>query len=253
MKAIHYCMILGLVLVALTEAKAKVYVYGVDVSNHQGTINWNRVKAAQKDFAFVKATEGVGYLDSYFHTNMIGANNAGLYVGAYHFATPYTGGVNDAIAEANEFSDAVMPYIQDGYLRPVLDLESRSDLGRTTLSNWTNAFMNQVKTRTGVDPIIYCNSNYAANYLNSSVTQWDLWIANWTMNPYGTPPSLGVWSDWVFWQYSAQMTVDGINTNSVDGNAFNGTMAELAAYAIPEPVTLALLSLGVAGLIRRKR
>jgi lysozyme len=254
MKKISSCLVIFFLLAGWNEAQAVSYVYGIDVSKWQGTINWSTVKnSGQKQFAFVKATEGVGYVDPTFTTNMNGSFNAGLYTGAYHFATPYTNGVYDAVNEANDFCTAIMPYItRDKFIRPVLDLESGSSLGSTVLSNWTNAFMNQVKARTGLDPIIYCNSNYANNYLNSTVNKWDLWIANWTYNPYGTMTNTGAWSNWKFWQYSDSMTIPGISSSSVDGDAFQGTLADLARYAVPEPATLALLAMGGLGFLLRK-
>jgi len=257
MRKISLCiaMVLFCIMVLETsEVQAYQYVYGIDVSKWQGTINWSAVKnQGGKEFAFIKATEGVGYVDPTFTTNMNGAFNAGMYVGAYHFATPFTNGSYDAISEANDFCNAIMPYInRDKFLRPVLDLEAGAELGSSTLSYWANAFMNHVKSRTGLDPIIYCNSNYAKNYLNSTVNKWDLWIANWTFNPYGSMTNTGVWSDWKFWQYSDRLSVAGISTN-VDGNAFKGTLADLAAYAVPEPITLAILAIGGVGLMRSRK
>jgi GH25 family lysozyme M1 (1,4-beta-N-acetylmuramidase) len=65
-------------------------IHGIDVSHHQDNINWDLVKSMQvKDikigFAFIKATEGVGRVDSRFNRNWFGAKDAGMCRGAYHF------------------------------------------------------------------------------------------------------------------------------------------------------------------------
>src|SRR4051812_1535161 len=61
---------------------------GIDVSHWDGTINWTSVRAAGKEFAFQKATEGTTYTDPTFTTNMNGGKNAGVLMGAYHFGHP---------------------------------------------------------------------------------------------------------------------------------------------------------------------
>ena len=61
--------------------------YGVDVSNHQGEIDWYAVAGDDIDFAYIKATEGGDFVDDWFGTNWDGARAAGLDVGGYHFFT----------------------------------------------------------------------------------------------------------------------------------------------------------------------
>lgn len=212
------------------------YVYGIDVSHWQGTINWASVYSAGYKFAFCKATEGVGYTDPTFTTNMNGGENAGLLMGAYHFATPYTDGVNDAVDEAQYFVSAAGDYIKDGWLRPVLDLEDGASLGKTTLSNWVHEWMDTVKSETGVEPIIYTGSNYANNYLDTSVNVYTLWIAHWTT---ADSPNTGIWSSWDFWQYSDNGSVSGIS-GDVDMDRFNGDMSKLNTFVISFPETFSL-------------
>jgi len=89
-------------------------VFGIDVSHWQGEINWNSVHNSGKSFAFVKATEGNGFTDPKFITNMNGASANGMLVGAYHFARPDLG--NSATDEANYFVDIAGDYISQGYL-----------------------------------------------------------------------------------------------------------------------------------------
>jgi GH25 family lysozyme M1 (1,4-beta-N-acetylmuramidase) len=220
-------------------------VQGIDVSHWQGTINWSSVASAGKQFAFQKATESNNYVDPTMTTNLSGGTGAGLLMGVYHFARPTQ---NDAVTQANYFVDNAGQYMTGGFLHPVLDLEDGSSLGKTALSQWVNTFCNTVMSRTGVDPVIYCNTNYAANYVDSTVAAHDLWIANWSTS-YGDPlttgsPPDGVWGsgNWDYWQYSSTGTVSGVSGN-VDLDVYNGDYAALQANMVigatpPSPGTI---------------
>src|SRR4051812_43780388 len=72
---------------ALT-GRAVTYINGFDVYNGDGAVNWTSAKNGGYQFAFVKATEGVDFIDARFTTNMNGAQSAGVLVGPYHFARP---------------------------------------------------------------------------------------------------------------------------------------------------------------------
>ncbi|GAB1403428.1 hypothetical protein MASR1M74_06060 [Lentimicrobium sp.] len=113
----------GAVIQAFGVPIPRVYtIYGIDVSHHQGKINWTEV--AEKDisgkhisFVFIKATEGVTRQDRHFMHNWKKAGEAGLIRGAYHFFHPS----RDAAAQAENFIKNVQ--LQPGDLPPVLDIE----------------------------------------------------------------------------------------------------------------------------------
>lgn len=201
---------------------------GVDVSHYQGSINWTAVYADGKTFAFVKATEGVTYNDPRFVANMTNGTHAGVLMGAYHFARPDN---NSAQAEARHFLQVARPYIGNGYLPPVLDLEDPNEntdlqqlFSSDELSQWVQTWLQIVEDSTGVTPIIYTNGRYT-RYLNSSLNRYPLWIAEPDGN-LDPPDNLGRWTTWLFKQYSWHGNVNGIN-GDVDLDVFNGTMAEL--------------------------
>jgi lysozyme len=206
---------------------------GFDVSHWQGEITpaeWQQAYNAGKVFCFTKATQSNWFTDSEFVDNMIEGSQAGILMGCYHFADPeYTG----AIAEADHFVSVAGPYLTNGYLRPVLDLEWGSGLGSTGLSNWVNIWLDRVQSLTGVEPLIYTNTNYATNYLNSTVAHRDLWIANWSTSydPETDDPPIGVFNSWAFWQWTDSCPIPGIG-DTVDCDVFNGTMAELQNFVI---------------------
>ena len=90
---------------APADAKPKprpAYLDGIDVSYHQGAIDWGRVAGAGKKFAFVRATAGTLTADVAYETNLAGAHAAGLPVGSYHFGNP-DATANDALNEARWF------------------------------------------------------------------------------------------------------------------------------------------------------
>jgi hypothetical protein len=74
-----------LFLVCGERTSAATYINGFDVYSGDGTVNWTSAKNGGYQFAYVKATEGVDFIDSRFTTNMNGAHNAGVLVGPYHF------------------------------------------------------------------------------------------------------------------------------------------------------------------------
>lgn len=225
---INVIFIIGTITLLLTSSfgiiisvKAEEYVNGIDVSHYQGSINWNQVYNAGYRFAFCKASQGISFKDSTFSTNMNQGANAGLYLGPYHYATPNS---YAATAEASHFVSVIQPYMVEGYLRPVIDLEEGSNLGKTALTNWVIDFMTYVEEHTGIEPIIYCNSYYASSLLDSRVTQYDLWIAHWN----AVSPNTGVWDTWSFWQYrvSSAGYVPGIS-GQCDLDYFNGNLNNL--------------------------
>jgi len=202
-------------------------VLGIDVSHHQGNINWTLVANDGKTFAFVKATEGFTYDDPKFQLNMINGVNAGVVMGAYHFARPDN---NAATDEANHFVSVAGDYIGNGFLPPVLDLEDPNSYTHldqlytpTQLTNWVQTWMNRVEELSGVRPIIYLSSHYA-NFLQASLNTYGLWIAKPGTSPTSPPNDIGNWNDWDFKQYSWTGSVNGISGN-VDLDSYHGTVA----------------------------
>lgn len=205
-------------------------VHGIDVSHWQGNINWSNVANDGQIYAWAKASEGMTYQDPQFIANMSNGIDAGVIMGAYHFARPDN---NLAIQDAENFLNTAGAYIGAGFLPPVLDLENPYSGGQSIdllslfssseLSSWVMEWSNTVELQTGIAPIIYVNGNYA-NYLNASLNMFGLWFAqpDETLNP---PVNIGVWDDWLFKQYSWWGEVSGI-VGDVDLNIFNGGMME---------------------------
>jgi GH25 family lysozyme M1 (1,4-beta-N-acetylmuramidase) len=215
-----------------TQTPNPGYVDGIDVSYHQGWIDWWQVAAAGKRFAFVRATAGTLTADTAYAANRSGARAAGLAVGSYHFANPDTA-PNDAMNEANWFLWNAP--ITSGDLIPVLDFEVANGLDPASLTAWAQTWLTQVSAQTGVRPIIYTTPHFWSSSMAD--TDWFarngysvLWIANWTSASQPAVPA-GGWggSGWSFWQHSSTGTVPGIG-GAVDLDRFNGWSLPAALF-----------------------
>lgn len=199
-------------------------VHGIDVSHHQGDIDWKAVKATEKQeypirFVFMKATEGGDYKDRRFAENFRKAGEVGLIRGAYHFYNPHT----DPIRQADFFISQVK--LQKGDLAPVLDIE-RKPFDKSLLQADLKKFLNRLEQHYGVKPIIYTSYKYKTRYLNApDFEAYPFWIAHYYVD------MLSYEGAWQFWQHTDYGTVPGIETN-VDLNVFNGSLQELKSYMI---------------------
>ena len=128
-------------------------VRGVDVSAHQGVIDWPMLAAQGVEFAFIKATEGSGFTDARFSFNVLQARNAGLRVGAYHFFSFESSGD----AQADNFIAVVEPFA--GMLPPVVDLEYYAGFfddppAAEPVRAELDALLERLRAHYGVQPIL---------------------------------------------------------------------------------------------------
>ncbi|HMP06522.1 MAG TPA: glycoside hydrolase family 25 protein, partial [Lacipirellulaceae bacterium] len=223
---------------AASSAPGQTFIHGVDVSLWQGAIDWNSVKAAGNEYAFIRSTRGEGYKDPLFLANMRAATAAGLMVGPYHFCRLETNYLdpNDAVAEANHFLSVIKPYYDAGQmLPPVADVEGFPDFPNTAtarayVSAWTQTFSDTIYDALGVRPIVYGSLWTSNNYYTPAIASThDLWLAWWKTSGMDNPPTAAdtpAWGPWTFWQWTATGSVAGINGN-VDRDLFNGDMLQL--------------------------
>ena len=211
-------------------AATSSYVEGVDVSNWQGSINWGMVRAAGKQFAFAKATEGVGFKDASYDRNKAQAPANGIKFGAYHFARP---GLNSPIAEADWFVDN--SGYAPGMLLPVLDLERYGNLTDTQLINWVKSWLGRVNERLGVHAMIYASPSFWKEHMGN--TRWFadngysmLWVAHWNTTSPSVPAYDWGGRSWTFWQYTSDGVVPGIS-GRVDLNRYRFDSFDAVTYA----------------------
>jgi GH25 family lysozyme M1 (1,4-beta-N-acetylmuramidase) len=213
---------------------------GIDVSHHNGTIDWSQVKAAGMKFAFAKASEGTTFVDPQFAANRAGAAAQHIPFGGYHFARP-SGSTSSAIAadakaEADHFVDTVSPRTSN--LLPVLDLETSGGLSIASLQAWTWGFLDEVVARIRERPIIYSGNYFWATYMGDTTQYADagfklLWVPHWTNAPQPRVPAKD-WGGhgWTFWQYASCGHVPGVS-GCADMDKFNGTDLTGSEYGIP--------------------
>lgn len=199
-------------------------VYGIDVSRHQGTIDWKRLKRempkeAPVSFVFIKATEGSDFTDANFKTNFEEAGKQGFIRGAYHyFGTQSTG-----MAQAEMYIKTVK--LNKGDLPPVIDVEERPK-DKTRFLQELKIFISKIEEHYGVRPIIYSYKKFKERYLSESFfNKYPLWIAHYYVS------ELDEEIEWLMWQCSDMGSVPGIETN-VDINIFNGNMEQLKSLRI---------------------
>jgi lysozyme len=190
-------------------------VAGIDVSQYQGTITWDKVKAVEGTFpirfAFIRATAGTNKLDQEFRRNWKNSKDNGIVRGAYHYYRPN----ENSIEQANFFLSNVK--LENGDLPPILDIESfpknqSIDSLKVGLKRWLTA----VDEKFHLKPIIYTNEKFYEDYLKDDFGEFQFWIANYNFFVETMQ------EDWLFWQFTEKATIDGINGN-VDVNLYNGT------------------------------
>jgi lysozyme len=231
---------------APATASAGTRAVGIDVSRFQRTIVWPSVAGAGIRFAFVQASRGSGAdctvkpaecgADPYFAANRLGAETAGIRVGAYHraFAAGATiaDARTDAIAEADVFLGAVGS-LQTGELVPVLDAESPfTGMTSTTLRAWIRSWVKRVNKRLGRKPMIYTNASSWAvtgNTREFAKAKYPLWVAEWGVSRPSVPALNWAGRGYSVWQYTSSGSVPGISGN-VDMDRLGKGLAKITVH-----------------------
>lgn len=184
---------------------------GIDISEHQGAIDWEQVSKAGIDFAMIRAgyrTYGGGLItmDESFADNLRNADAAGIDTGVYFFSQATT--VDEAVEEADAVLDAISgcdityPVVYDWEL--IFDDHARTDdVSVETLADCCVAFCERIKSA-GYIPMIYQNKTTAMHKLDlPRLKDYGFWLAE-----YGDKPTYYYKYD--IWQYSSSGTVSGI-------------------------------------------
>ena len=191
---------------------------GIDVSNYQGTVDWNKVKAAGIDFAILKVGPVYGNPDDSFERNAAECERLGIPYGVYYYS--YARSIKDANKEA----DRTLAWLGGHHpsLPVYYDLEDSyilqdPDFSKDKLTQIAQAFCNRMEA-VGFKSGIYANLNWLNNYLNSpSLSGYDHWVAqyNWRCDYAGS---------YSFWQYSSSGNVPGVNGRCDMNYCFNGSL-----------------------------
>ncbi|MFD1148218.1 lysozyme [Saccharothrix hoggarensis] len=207
-----------------TDPSAQAVVYGIDVSGHQGNVDWAYWWGQGKRFAYVKATESTGYRNPYFAQQYNGSYNIGMIRGAYHFALPDR---STGTAQADYFVNNGGGWSRDGKTLPgALDMEYNPygstcyGLSKASMTSWIRAFSDRYHARTSRWPVIYTSTSWWNQCVSGDFSSTNpLWVARYS-STVGTLPY--AWSIYTFWQYSS---------SPIDQNQFNGAYDRLQALA----------------------
>lgn len=200
---------------------------GIDISAYQRGIDVS-ANGVPADFVGIKATEGIGYVNTDCDRAFQQAKAAGRRRLVYHFANQ-----NDAIAEADFFLSKTAGY-RDGHTIPVLDVEAAA------LNNsgaWVRAWLDRVASVWGTKPLVYMSGSPAKNSKYDIVVQgnYGLWVAAYPSpapTTYTDVPDY-VPTRWPFSamrQYSSSGRLPGYN-GPLDLNIFYGDLAAFDKYA----------------------
>lgn len=200
-------------------------VNGFDVSHLNGEVDWDRVKAEDVKFTFLKASEGFTWEDDRFLANWKGAASVGISTGAYHFFSP-----KDGTKQAENLLrqlDAVS--FANGDLLPVLDIETyeAAKMSVKAFVDQVTAMVDKVSATLGAHPMIYTTHSFWQRIGNPDFSHCPLWVADLRAD---APPRLPKgWSDFAVHQYSFTGTIAGIK-GDVDLDQLNGDDLSIIRY-----------------------
>lgn len=188
-------------------------VRGIDVSAHNGTIDFKKVSEAGMEFVFIKATEGGDFKDKNFRVNYDHAKQAGLKTGIYHFFRFDRDGVEQAINLMKVVGK------RQPELGLVIDVEKTGNpdsIPPETINRRLTEMVDYLNLL-GHRVMFYTNKDGYYDYLADTFPGYPLWICGFNETPIN--------AEWTFWQFNHRGKIDGIVGN-VDLNAFCGNHQE---------------------------
>lgn len=196
---------------------------GVDVSHHQGTIDWAALKTDGIAFAYIKASEGGDFGDPKFAENWRQAGRAGIARGAYHFFTLCRKGGE----QARQFISVVPK--SPGALPPAVDLEFGGNCAkrpsRAALQIELTKFLKAVEAHYRSKPILYVTRAFHDAYLRGAYPGYGFWARSIYLEPDFRNQS------WVIWQFHERGRKPGIK-GPVDLNVFRGGPKAFARWRV---------------------
>lgn len=185
-------------------------VRGIDLSAHNGEVDFDSVAAEGVDFVYIKASEGATWRDKRFEANYAGARSAGLAVGVYHFFRFDVEGWRQSVnlLRALDHRPVDLPVAIDVEEWGNSMVLSTEDVVRNLQS------MIELLRQGGYQTIIYTNKGGYHRFVRGRLDDVPLWICSFTS------PAMVENDRWTFWQYSHCGRVAGVR-GAVDLNTFN--------------------------------
>lgn len=211
------------VLGSAQPSSVKYPVFGVDVSNYQGVINWERLEEQGVKFAFIKATEGSGHTDESVDRNLENIKDTNILHSCYHFFSFDSSGET----QAENFINAVGKDMIN--LPPVVDIEYYGDKSSNKPTSEETEkiltpLLKELEEYYGVKPVIYTTMPVYFRYVKENYGDYPLWIRCTQLEPDLI--------DWKFWQYSDKGKLEGYYGEEpcIDFNVFCGSIDELRSF-----------------------
>lgn len=184
--------------------------YGIDVSHHQGEIDWEQVADDEIEFAYIKSTEGGDWVDPKFVENWNNAVDANIKVGAYHFFTL----CRDGETQAKNFLNTVSKVEEQGDGLPLaVDIELGGNCAdppsNDVIEQELEIFLEIVEAEKNEASVLYILEGF--DFLDSEILDRPRWRRSILLKPSE--------SDWFVWQFSGKSRVDGIE-GDVDLNVY---------------------------------
>tara|TARA_R110002051_G_scaffold27998_4_gene66812 strand:- start:1079 stop:1750 length:672 start_codon:yes stop_codon:yes gene_type:complete len=173
---------------------------GIDLSHHNGRVNWEALGSAPIDFVYLKATEGRDWKDTRFQENWREASQRGWHVGAYHFYLLCKNGA----AQAENFIQSVE--VRDGTLPPAVDLEyahnCTPDGPKAAVLAEIDDFLTALEAEYGAPPVLYTTPEFHRDWLAGRFPRNPVWMRRLSGPPEG---------EVLIWQYSMKGRVPGVD------------------------------------------
>lgn len=210
-----------------SKKPSSAYRHFIDVSEHQGNIDFKKVKASGVKGVIIRAGYGSNHTDKYFYQNIKNAKAAGLYVGIYWFSYAYTQSMAEkeakyCLSHIKKYNINLPVYFDWEYdsMRFAKEHMKSSTFKKTNwrshITKMTDSFCSKIK-KGGRRAGYYFNLHYLNTYYNaSSLKQYSTWYAYWGKNK----PSSNIWSNangmtvpknYDLWQFSSRGKIPGIS------------------------------------------
>lgn len=211
---------------AMEASNQKIY-NGIDISQWQGNINFEKVKKDGIEIVYIKASQGESFKDPYFETNYKKAKENNLKIGVYHFLSAKN--ISEARDQADFFSAIISKKEID--CRLAMDFEEFGRLTKKEINDISKEFLTRVEEKTRKETIIYSDSYNAKNIFDKELAErYPIWIAEYGVRK---PSKNDKWKVWVGFQYKDNARISGIR-GYVDADYYTSSILLKEHTVLPE-------------------
>ncbi len=203
--------------------EAEIFV-GIDVSEWQGSIDFNAVKNDGVEVVYIRTGVGDDYQDPYLERNYKGFSDAGVKIGFYHYVTAAS--KEEAVRQAEFFVSLTENKNPSACL--AMDFEYFYGLSDSMINEISRTFLETVEAKSGRKACVYSDA-YNAKATFRGLTQYPLWVADYGKSE---PESTGEWKSWSGFQYTDRGKISGIDT-FVDRDYFKESILDNTGIAVP--------------------